>query len=682
MQDLLTYLRNNDSRIKEIEKDEKTSLSNATGDLLTRLKDKENELDNASDERKRVINIEIQSIKNDIEIEKDQTKSLYSVKKLNIQKDSFDKILNYAQGIKEDITDTISTKEDELKTIKNNIFKANDSNNFELVKELSEKAHGVNSNIINYKNVLDDVNNLTNDIENTMNKMGDLTFEGIDAILKGYKSNIMEIEILLGHANEKTDKSNNIEKTGIKKKEEPKALEDDDKEIKEKIAKINELLNKAENEKDEKALNDAIDLINTLPDGEDKSKLQAKADEIKEKLKKKPEEVIAVQEAEKAIEIAFKTEKEDIKKAYDLIKKIKDSSKKEELTKKLDDIAKNITSNFTIRLNNLMNRFKENKFAKVKREEVVQLVNDFDNLYKEEIPEINFSKKEVAKDVKGVVLRYNSTKQKEYQENKEVEVDKKGKIKKIFNAFKRFIELRPLISGTKLLAKFFKNRLAKNVQKGNEEKVKKYEKRIKEMDIINSVTMFRKKNDIAKMSPKLYKNGVKGLDDKEKEKYTIDQNVISSIMLKQLLKKTDEDVYKDKLRVKTVISQWLDLYSRIGNDDIIVSDTLKREETAYSRKDVYDKICDFLVDARYAGTISKEQYEAYLDEMLNIGFYKRGYDDFYEIPSVKYEDDSYYDELKDKEEYYENPVVYKDVDKDNEEYEQPIPYIKKWIIVK
>lgn len=681
MQDLLTYLRNNDSRIKEIEKDEKTSLSNATGDLLTRLKDKENELDNASDERKRVINIEIQSIKNDIEIEKDQTKSLYSVKKLNIQKDSFDKILNYAQGIKEDITDTISTKEDELKTIKNNIFKANDSNNFELVKELSEKAHGVNSNIINYKNVLDDVNNLTNDIENTMNKMGDLTFEGIDAILKGYKSNIMEIEILLGHANEKTDKSNNIEKTGIKKKEEPKALEDDDKEIKEKIAKINELLNKAENEKDEKALNDAIDLINTLPDGEDKSKLQAKADEIKEKLKKKPEEVIAVQEAEKAIEIAFKTEKEDIKKAYDLIK-IKDSSKKEELTKKLDDIAKNITSNFTIRLNNLMNRFKENKFAKVKREEVVQLVNDFDNLYKEEIPEINFSKKEVAKDVKGVVLRYNSTKQKEYQENKEVEVDKKGKIKKIFNAFKRFIELRPLISGTKLLAKFFKNRLAKNVQKGNEEKVKKYEKRIKEMDIINSVTMFRKKNDIAKMSPKLYKNGVKGLDDKEKEKYTIDQNVISSIMLKQLLKKTDEDVYKDKLRVKTVISQWLDLYSRIGNDDIIVSDTLKREETAYSRKDVYDKICDFLVDARYAGTISKEQYEAYLDEMLNIGFYKRGYDDFYEIPSVKYEDDSYYDELKDKEEYYENPVVYKDVDKDNEEYEQPIPYIKKWIIVK
>lgn len=678
MQDLLTYLRNNDSRIKEIEKDEKTSLSNATGDLLTRLKDKENELDNASDERKRVINIEIQSIKNDIEIEKDQTKSLYSVKKLNIQKDSFDKILNYAQGIKEDITDTISTKEDELKTIKNNIFKANDSNNFELVKELSEKAHGVNSNIINYKNVLDDVNNLTNDIENTMNKMGDLTFEGIDAILKGYKSNIMEIEILLGHANEKTDKSNNIEKTGIKKKEEPKALEDDDKEIKEKIAKINELLNKAENEKDEKALNDAIDLINTLPDGEDKSKLQAKADEIKEKLKKKPEEVIAVQEAEKAIEIAFKTEKkEDIKKAYDLIKKIKDSSKKEELTKKLDDIAKNITSNFTIRLNNLMNRFKENKFAKVKREEVVQLVNDFDNLYKEEIPEINFSKKEVAKDVKGVVLRYNSTKQKEYQENKEVEVDKKGKIKKIFNAFKRFIELRPLISGTKLLAKFFKNRLAKNVQKGNEEKVKKYEKRIKEMDIINSVTMFRKKNDIAKMSPKLYKNGVKGLDDKEKEKYTIDQNVISSIMLKQLLKKTDEDVYKDKLRVKTVISQWLDLYSRIGNDDIIVSDTLKREETAYSRKDVYDKICDFLVDARYAGTISKEQYEAYLDEMLNIGFYKRGYDDFYEIPSVKYEDDSYYDELKDKEEYYENPVVYKDVDKDNEEYEQPIPYIKK-----
>lgn len=678
MQDLLTYLRNNDSRIKEIEKDEKTSLSNATGDLLTRLKDKENELDNASDERKRVINIEIQSIKNDIEIEKDQTKSLYSVKKLNIQKDSFDKILNYAQGIKEDITDTISTKEDELKTIKNNIFKANDSNNFELVKELSEKAHGVNSNIINYKNVLDDVNNLTNDIENTMNKMGDLTFEGIDAILKGYKSNIMEIEILLGHANEKTDKSNNIEKTGIKKKEEPKALEDDDKEIKEKIAKINELLNKAENEKDEKALNDAIDLINTLPDGEDKSKLQAKADEIKEKLKKKPEEVIAVQEAEKAIEIAFKTEKkEDIKKAYDLIKKIKDSSKKEELTKKLDDIAKNITSNFTIRLNNLMNRFKENKFAKVKREEVVQLVNDFDNLYKEEIPEINFSKKEVAKDVKGVVLRYNSTKQKEYQENKEVEVDKKGKIKKIFNAFKRFIELRPLISGTKLLAKFFKNRLAKNVQKGNEEKVKKYEKRIKEMDIINSVTMFRKKNDIAKMSPKLYKNGVKGLDDKEKEKYTIDQNVISSIMLKQLLKKTDEDVYKDKLRVKTVIGQWLDLYSRIGNDDIIVSDTLKREETAYSRKDVYDKICDFLVDARYAGTISKEQYEAYLDEMLNIGFYKRGYDDFYEIPSVKYEDDSYYDELKDKEEYYENPVVYKDVDKDNEEYEQPIPYIKK-----
>ncbi len=678
MQDLLTYLRNNDSRIKEIEKDEKTSLSNATGDLLTRLKDKENELDNASDERKRVINIEIQSIKNDIEIEKDQTKSLYSVKKLNIQKDSFDKILNYAQGIKEDITDTISTKEDELKTIKNNIFKANDSNNFELVKELSEKAHGVNSNIINYKNVLDDVNNLTNDIENTMNKMGDLTFEGIDAILKGYKSNIMEIEILLGHANEKTDKSNNIEKTGIKKKEEPKALEDDDKEIKEKIAKINELLNKAENEKDEKALNDAIDLINTLPDGEDKSKLQAKADEIKEKLKKKPEEVIAVQKAEKAIEIAFKTEKkEDIKKAYDLIEKIKDASKKEELTKKLDDIVKNITSNFMIRLNNLINRFEENKFAKVKREEVVQLVDDFDNLYKEEIPEINFSKKEVAKDVKGVVLRYNSTKQKEYQENKEVEVDKKGKIKKIFNAFKRFIELRPLISGTKLLAKFFKNRLAKNVQKGNEEKVKKYEKRIKEMDIINSVTMFRKKNDIAKMSPKLYKNGVKGLDDKEKERYTIDQNVISSIMLKQLLKKTDEDVYKDKLRVKTVISQWLDLYSRIGNDDIIVSDTLKREETAYSRKDVYDKICDFLVDARYAGTISKEQYEAYLDEMLNIGFYKRGYDDFYEIPSVKYEDDSYYDELKDKEEYYENPVVYKDVDKDNEEYEQPIPYIKK-----
>ncbi len=662
MQDLLIELRNNDAKIKEIEKDEKISLSNVTGDLIVRLKDKEKELGGATENRKRIIESQIQNINNDIELAKEQIHPLFDTKKIDVYKESFDKILKYAVGMKDAISEIVSKKEDELKTVKNNIIKANDSNDFKLVKKLSDDAFSINSSIKSHKNILANVNNLVNDIENTMDKINDLTFEKIDAILKGYKSDIMEINILLGNSKKNDVVSNDIDE---KTKKDLKLK----KELEEKIVRINELLKKAENEKDEKALKESINLINSLPDGEDKNKLQAKADEIKENLNKKVEE----ENAQKAIETATITgSKSDIQKAYDAVGLIKNETKNEELTNKLDELVKKITMNFISTLNRLKEVYERNKNAKVKREEITKLVSDFDNLYKDEIPEIGFSKKSAIKDVDWVILSYNATKQKEYQENQEVETNEKGKIKKIFSIFKSFLELKPIVSTTKLMAKFFKKKLAKNVEKGNDEKVKKYENIIREMDIVNSVTMFRKKNEIAKMKPKLYKNGTDGLDAKEKDKYYVSQNVISSILLKQLLNKTGEDVYKDKLRVKTVISQWLDLYTRIGTDEVVVSDLLKRENVIYTKEKIKEEIDEFLNNARRAKSITRAEYISYLDELRNIDFYKANYDDYYEIPSVKYEDGSYYEELEDKKKYYKQPVIYKDLDK-----EISISYIKK-----
>lgn len=695
MTDLLNKLKINDSKIKEIEKDEKIALHNVTCNDKTWLEIREKEFATASGSRKDVVEDQIESLKKQIKRNEKEVNDSYGKKKVNVLKDSFESIVLFLEDNQKDVIAIISENESKLDELKKKIVNATNSNNFELAKDLSEEATIARNKITKNKETLDEIKALIDEVKDSIDKADGITYDGVRAIFEGYKSRAMEISILLNSENGKNPKLTNPTPTNPKPNG-PTPSNDD--KLKETLNKINDLLAKADKDLDEKALDEAVELIKTLPEGKDKEDLQAEAAEINEKINKAKNASAEIEIATKLVEKAERDKKySSIDKAYSAVKKLPDSDKKNELLVRLNELVIFITEEFMDMVKKAEEKVENigiNSYDLISNEEVNKIKEIFNELYEKEIPKIGFKKSEYGKKVAYIILKYNMQEQNNYKNNLEVELDKKGKVKKPFNKWQIITELRPLLI-TGVSAKAFKNILAKNIKKlkkieekndlseREERKIEKLNNKIENckhniqlVDIINTPRLFVNKNKLAKLKPKLYKDGINGLDDKETKIYNKSVENISSKMAKKILKIIDKgEVVKDKLRVKTVISQALELLS-ICPEKVEIKNFFGKVVENYDKEEIIEKINHLLLDAHSEKSILPEEYQAYHDELWNIVLYHKEVDQYYEIPSVDYNDNGlkYHDELDDKTvEYYKTPISYTD---ENEEI-KIIPYVKK-----
>ena len=270
------------------------------------------------------------------------------------------------------------------------------------------------------------------------------------------------------------------------------------------------------------------------------------------------------------------------------------------------------------------------------------------------IPEINFSEAVYGEKLNKIIDIYNMQEQNNYKVIKET--NKTSKVKKGWDNIKAFwkrtIELKPF---------FFTNK---------KKTLDKYKKALidapEDQKEFYTPKLFTSRSRLERLKPKLYKFGADNLNDKNYKKYTKAVNKISDKLLGGLLETIEEnEAVNDKLRVKTVIGQLLELVS-ICQDEVNVTNAFGKVTKTFSKKEVVDIIDKYLNQAKDAETITVENYNAYQNELWDILSYRKDVDDYYEIATNSHVDDeeiTYHDELDNEASmYYKNPVRYKDKD--------------------
>lgn len=365
------------------------------------------------------------------------------------------------------------------------------------------------------------------------------------------------------------------------------------------VNEINYYLDIARNNHSKKALDYAADLIKKLDDEEAKNDLQAEAAEINELISGHND----YDKEEKLVSKAEQTEKfADYARAYNACKELhEDDDKKLEFAARLDSLQK---------LNN-------DKFIKLKRILLDKIVSE-EPIEQSEIIELSDRYQYISKDIfekfkkdyEEIINVYNNQVQNEYQE----ELEKNDfEHYSFIEKFREFAS-KPIIwvSKTKIASKINKkiiNRIreksdsySKFTKKIASRLENKIENSVKDGDVINSYKLFKSRNDLAKIKPKLYKG--EELTRKQNKKYVKASNRIEKELKKGLDKlSNNEDILNDNSRVITILDQYVDL---------IAMGTYNEENV---EKALYylDSVKDVLTEG---------EYNAYYEQILMINNYR------------------------------------------------------------
>ena len=365
------------------------------------------------------------------------------------------------------------------------------------------------------------------------------------------------------------------------------------------VNEINYYLDIARNNHSKKALDYAADLIKKLDDEEAKNDLQAEAAEINELISGHND----YDKEEKLVSKAEQTEKfADYARAYNACKELhEDDDKKLEFAARLDSLQK---------LNN-------DKFIKLKRILLDKIVSE-EPIEQSEIIELSDRYQYISKDIfekfkkdyEEIINVYNNQVQNEYQgELEKNDFEHYSFIEK----FREFAS-KPIIwvSKTKIASKINKkiiNRIreksdsySKFTKKIASRLENKIENSVKDGDVINSYKLFKSRNALAKIKPKLYKG--EELTRKQNKKYVKASNRIEKELKKGLDKlSNNEDILNDNSRVITILDQYVDL---------IAMGTYNEENV---EKALYylDSVKDVLTEG---------EYNAYYEQILMINNYR------------------------------------------------------------
>lgn len=378
--------------------------------------------------------------------------------------------------------------------------------------------------------------------------------------------------------------------------------------------------------------------------------------------KKLDEEIKAVEKVEKSIAENNFNPAEFVD-AYNKVNALKDGKEKEELLKRLDAITNKLADCLNDHLKDLekIDIKTIDDVDKIESGKINSVVNLFDFLVKYAR---NFDKISFGQRVEAAVNKFNMQQQNTYKLTKE-----EGPVKQ-FGFWAKMRQLKPFVTARKnRRLNIYKKALVKSSNK--EEKQAAIEG-IKQIDIVNGVRLFMARNKLNKLKEKLRVSGTSSLDEEEQKKYDKAVNTISARIINEL-EYSMEETAGDKIRVKTVIGQLLEVLS-ICPDKIEVSNVFDKVQEVYNRDDIFDKTYKYIRKAYRKGSLTEQEYKAYTDEINNIALYRSNVDDYYEVPSVSVNGEEEYSELDNEtKKYYENPVKYSD----ENNIETDISYVRK-----
>lgn len=413
---------------------------------------------------------------------------------------------------------------------------------------------------------------------------------------------------------------NGLDMNAIKK---PNTNNDNDDSLEE----ATKLVEKAEETKDEEDIKKALDAVSKLDDSDEKTNLINRINNIKTK-------DVALEEATKLVEKAEETkDTEDIKKALEAIKKVKDEEERKKLVERIRAIKVDTKKAEFVEILNKINEDIDTN-NKVSREDVVSLREKY-----QELDDVTAGM--YSNDVKRITSFYNNQ-----YENKlksrldETDIEKHSIKDYIIETFGKPFAL---LLGSSLVKKINNKRLAKKQEKYDNapedkkekalNKLNKVKKTIGDLAVVSGCRLFKSRNAINKLKPRLYRNE---LTEKQVGKLAKAQDNFEYRMISGLDKKANNTYnLTNKEGILNIFNQYAETMAVANNYEEVYKDATK----------LLDRIT---TSEETENILSINEVKAIINQLCIINSYRKNEDD------AIYEFD--YEELGDVVKYYDEDV--------------------------
>lgn len=413
---------------------------------------------------------------------------------------------------------------------------------------------------------------------------------------------------------------NGLDMNTIKK---PNTNNDNDNSLEE----ATKLVEKAEETKDEEDIKKALDAVSKLDDSDEKTNLINRINNIKTKDD-------ALEEATKLVEKAEETkDTEDIKKALEAIKKVKDEEERKKLVERIRAIKVDTKKAEFVELLNKINEDIDTN-NKVSREDVVSLREKY-----QELDDVTAGM--YSNDVKRITSFYNNQYENKLKSRLDENDIEKHSIKDyiIETIGKPFT----LLLGTSFVKKINNKRLAKRQEKYDNapeekkekalNKLNKVKKTIGDLAVVSGCRLFKSRNAINKLKPRLYRNE---LTEKQVGKLAQAQDNFEYRMISGLDKKANNTYnLTNKEGILNIFNQYAETMAVANNYEEVYKDATK----------LLDRIT---TSEETENILSINEVKAIINQLCIINSYRKNEDD------AIYEFD--YEELGDVVKYYDEDV--------------------------
>ncbi len=342
----------------------------------------------------------------------------------------------------------------------------------------------------------------------------------------------------------------------------------------------------------------------------------------------------ALEEATKLVEKAEETkDAEDIKKALEAIKKVKDEEERKKLVERIRAIKVDTKKTEFVELLNKINEDIDTN-NKVSREDVVSLREKYQELE-------NVTAGMYSNDVKRITSFYNNQYENKLKSRLDEDDIEKHSIKDyiIETIGKPFA----LLLGTSFVKKINNKRLAKRQEKYDNapeekkekalNKLNKVKKTIGDLAVVSGCRLFKSRNAINKLKPRLYRNE---LTEKQVGKLAQAQDNFEYRMISGLDKKANNTYnLTNKEGILNIFNQYAETMAVANNYEEVYKDATK----------LLDRIT---TSEKTENILSINEVKAIINQLCIINSYRKNEDD------AIYEFD--YEELGDVVKYYDEDV--------------------------
>lgn len=365
--------------------------------------------------------------------------------------------------------------------------------------------------------------------------------------------------------------------------------------------------------------------INNENSLEEATKLVEKSEETKDD---------ALEEATKLVEKAEETkDAEDIKKALEAIKKVKDEEERKKLVERIRAIKVDTKKTEFVELLNKINEDIDTN-NKVSREDVVSLREKYQELD-------GVTAGMYSNDVKRITSFYNNQYENKLKSRLDEDDIEKHSIKDYI--IETFGKPFALLLGTSFVKKINNKRLAKRQEKYDNapeekkekalNKLNKVKKTIGDLAVVSGCRLFKSRNAINKLKPRLYRNE---LTEKQVGKLAQAQDNFEYRMISGLDKKANNTYnLTNKEGILNIFNQYAETMAVANNYEEVYKDATK----------LLDRIT---TSEETENILSINEVKAIINQLCIINSYRKNEDD------AIYEFD--YEELGDVVKYYDEGV--------------------------